>query len=114
MSTNPPPGVGPAPGNKPREDLLTGLLDPNSGSYLGNKYKPQFDAANAMVQQSLAGLGGFTFEKNADGTLKINYDPNHALGDSELNAVHNQYNRANAANYFWAARMLNMIPVRVG
>lgn len=57
------------PTTLPRESFLRDQLDPTKATYLGNKYRPELQAAGRQLQSGLEGFGDYTFTEDAQGGL---------------------------------------------
>ena len=66
-----PPPVAPVqnPATAPRQSFLRGLLDPSSTTYLGNRYRPDLQAAGRDLRAGLEGFGDYSFAESPDGML---------------------------------------------
>lgn len=90
MSTNlptpPPVAAVQNPATLPRQSFLRDLLDPSKATYLGNKYRPDLQAAGRDLRGSLDQFGDYDFAESPDGMLtatkKQTGQPGRAYKDS--------------------------------
>jgi hypothetical protein len=57
------------PATQPRHSFLRSLLDPKSASYIGNRYRPDLQAAGRDLRQGLHGFGDYEFTEDDMGVL---------------------------------------------
>jgi hypothetical protein len=90
------------PATLPRESFLRDLLDPSKATYLGNKFRPELQAAGRELRSGLEGFGDYEFTEDSLGRTKPEKEEGGQPGRNYRDAYFDARSQAAAAGMLYS------------
>lgn len=90
------------PSTLPRESFLRDLLDPSKATYLGNKFRPELQAAGRELRSGLEGFGDYEFTEDAMGRTTPKKDTNEQPGRNYRDSYFDARSQAAASGMLYS------------